>query len=186
MRKLLRRIRGALGMGLTWAVAWGFVGFLMEFVDPHGQIADIWPALFAIPAFLGGVIFSVVLGIAERRRRFDELSIARFGAWGAVAGLVVGALPFALGSNSSELATWLLAILIMGPISVLSGVSAAGSLAIARKADQRESLDARPHIAELPGDMRCEANPARAPIRSAAHPPGSRPVPYERGNSLPQ
>ncbi|MGH7503244.1 MAG: hypothetical protein ACREL7_16075 [Longimicrobiales bacterium] len=173
-------------MGLTWAVAWGFVGFLMEFVDPHGQIADIWPALFAIPAFLGGVIFSVVLGIAERRRRFDELSIPRFGAWGAVAGLLVGALPFVLGSNSSDFPTWQLALMIMAPISVLSGVSAAGSLAIARKAEQRESLDARPHIAELAGDMRCEANPARASIRSAAHPPGSRPVPCERGNSLPQ
>jgi hypothetical protein len=142
MKKLLRRIRGALGMGLTWAVAWGFVGFLMEFVDPHGQIADIWPAIFAIPAFLGGVIFSVVLGIAERRRKFEELSIPRFGAWGAVAGLVVGALPFVFESNSSGLPTWQLALMIMCPISVLSGVSAAGSLALARMADRRESLDA--------------------------------------------
>jgi hypothetical protein len=139
-------------MGLTWAVAWGFVGFLMEFVDPHGQIADIWPALFAIPAFLGGVIFSVVLGIAERRRRFDELSIPRFGAWGAVAGLVVGTLPFIMGSNSSGLPTWQLALMVMVPISVLSGVSAAGSLAIARMADKRESLAAAPDTAELPGD----------------------------------
>lgn len=152
MRKLLRRIRGAIGMGLTWAIAWGFVGFLMEFVDPHGRIADIWPALFAIPAFLGGVTFSVVLGIAERRRRFDELSIPRFGAWGAVAGLVVGALPFVLGSNSSGFPTWQLALMIMGPISVLSGVSAAGSLAIARMADRRESLDAGPATARLTDD----------------------------------
>jgi hypothetical protein len=46
----------------------------------------------------------------------------------------------------------LLAISIMGPISVLSGVSAAGSLAIARKVGDGASLDDRHDIAELPGD----------------------------------
>lgn len=152
MRKLLRRIRGAIGMGLTWAIAWGFVGFLMEFVDPHGRIADIWPAIFAFPAFFGGVFFSVVLGIAERRRKFEELSIRRFAAWGAVAGLAVGALPFVFGSNSSDLPTWQLALMIMCPISVLSAVSAAGSLALARMADKRELLHAPPDTGVLGGD----------------------------------
>jgi hypothetical protein len=74
-------------MGLTWAAAWGFVGFLIEaFVDPHGRIADIWPAVLGFPAFFGGVFFSIVLGIAARGRRFDELSLPRFAAWGALAG----------------------------------------------------------------------------------------------------
>jgi hypothetical protein len=53
------------------------------FVDPHGAILDMWPQTLAIVGFVGGVVFSAVLGIAERRRRFGELSIPRFSAWGA-------------------------------------------------------------------------------------------------------
>jgi hypothetical protein len=67
-------------MGLTWGFAGALLGFLMEFVDPNGEIADIWPAVFAYPAFLGGVLFSMVLGVAARHRRFDELSILRVAA----------------------------------------------------------------------------------------------------------
>ncbi len=153
MKRWLRRIRGALGMGLSWAVPWVFVAFLIEaFVDPHGRIADIWPAVLGIPAFIGGVFFSVVLGIAERRRRFDELSIPRFAAWGAVAGLLVGALPFILGSpGDPDVPVWRLAVMIIPPISLLTSLSAAASLALARRAEARESLDARADIAELHG-----------------------------------
>src|SRR5918992_5973371 len=103
MKRWLRRIRGAVGMGLTWAVGFALVGGgLMEaLVDPHGKILDMWPQTLAIPGFLGGVVFSAVLRIAEGRRRFDELSLSRFGAWGAVAGLLLGVLPFAVGSPNS-------------------------------------------------------------------------------------
>ena len=57
MKKWLRRIRGAVGMGLPLPV-------------------------LAIPGFFGGAFFSTVLGIAGRRHRFDELSLPRFAAWG--------------------------------------------------------------------------------------------------------
>lgn len=156
MTNLLRRIRGALGMGLIWAIAWGGVGgAVMEtIIDPHGQIADIWPAILGLPAFLGGVIFSLVLGFAERRRRFDELSIPRFGAWGGVAGLVVGAVPVALGAGSDELPMLLRALSIMGPLGFMGGISAAGSLALARMGGERDSIQARAGAGELPRDMK--------------------------------
>jgi hypothetical protein len=83
MKKWLRRIRGAVGMGLTWAAGWALVGVLIElFIDPMGSLVDVWPTALAIPGFLGGAVFSAVLRIAEGRRRFDELSLPRFGAWG--------------------------------------------------------------------------------------------------------
>jgi hypothetical protein len=75
------------------------------------------------------ILFSVVPGIAERRRGFDELSLFRVGARGAVAGVLVG--------------------LIITPISVPSGVSAAGSLAIARMAEDPEGLHAGANVAEV-------------------------------------
>src|SRR4030095_359325 len=97
MQQRLRRIGGAIGMGLTWAIGWAVVGgAVMEgLVDPHGKILDMWPQTLAIPGFLGGVVFSMVLWIAARRRRFDELSLSRFSALGAMAGLLLGV--FAVG-----------------------------------------------------------------------------------------
>ena len=83
MKKWLRRIRGAVGMGLTWAAGWALVGVLIElFIDPMGSLVDVWPTALTIPGFLGGAVFSTVLRITEGRRRFDELSLPRFGAWG--------------------------------------------------------------------------------------------------------
>ncbi len=101
MKEWLSGICGALGMGLIWAAGWGLVGVLIGmFVDPHGSIDDMWVVTLGVPGFLGGVVFSAVLGIAEGRRRFDELSLSQFGAWGAVAALLLGAV--------SGQASWLL------------------------------------------------------------------------------
>jgi hypothetical protein len=148
MKKLLRRIRGALGMGLVWAAGWAVVGggIMEAFVDPHGAILDMWPQTLAIVGFVGGVVFSTLLGIAERRRRFGELSIPRFTAWGAVAGLLLGIL---VGTPKAELPQWLLRIVIIGPTTLLSAASAAASLALARRAEKRDLLDAGADVAEV-------------------------------------
>ena len=133
MRKWLRRVRGVLRMGLTWAVAWAVVGGgLMEgIVDPDGKILDMWPQTLAIPGFLGGAVFSVLLGMAEGRRRFDELSLARFGALGAASGLLLGVLAIATGAASGA-PLWLRAAVIIGPVTLLNAASAAVPLALAK------------------------------------------------------
>ena len=97
MKRWSRRIRGALRMGLTWAVGWASVGLLIELVhnvwpNPLGASVDIWPAL-GLPAFFGGLAFSALLGIAARRRRFGELSIPLFAALGAAGGALVALGP---------------------------------------------------------------------------------------------
>ena len=133
MKKWLRRILGAVGMSLTWAAGWGLVGVLIGmFVDPHGSIDDMWVVTLGVPGFLSGVVFSAVLGIAEGRRRFDELPLSRFGFWGAVAGLLLGVLPFAVGSPNSELPPWVLGVVIIGSMTLMSAVSAVGSALLFR------------------------------------------------------
>ena len=140
MKMWLGRIGGAVLIGLTWAVVWAPVAVLIGLiVDPDGSMDEMWVAIGAYPGFLCGVLFSAVLGIAEGGRGFDELSLSRVGAWGAVAGLLVGVLPFLIGESTSELPPWLLGVVVVGSITLLSTVSAVGSALLPRYAARRQT-----------------------------------------------
>jgi hypothetical protein len=133
-------------MGLAWAVAWFGVGLaLLLVVGPDA--ADVpFPLGFGLFGFLGGVMFSGVIGIAEGRRKFDEMSLLRFAGWGAVGGLLLSG-TFVLAVALVEGTT--LEILLLGPVFALAGAgSAAGSLALARRGEERESLEASVDVAE--------------------------------------
>src|SRR5688572_24667225 len=136
MKKWLKRLRAALGLGFIWALGWGLVGgFVMEaFVDPHGRIADMWPQGLAMTGFLGGLIFSVVLWMTEGRRRFDELSLPRVGVWGAIAGALMILVGISIGLQLP------VALMLLAPVTLLSAASATGSLALARRASDRQLL----------------------------------------------
>jgi hypothetical protein len=138
-------------MGLTWAVIWLPLGLLLGFIlDPDGTMDEPWILVGVFPGFLSGVIFSVVLGIAAGRRRLDELSVAKVGGWGAVAGLIIGSLPFVLGDQGPDAErAWLLPVLVISSITLLSAVSAAGSLMLARKSARRGLTQASADMAEV-------------------------------------
>ena len=91
MKKWLKRIRGAVGVGLTWAAAWLGVGVIMGLVFFGSRVdAELLANALnsAVLGFIGGTVFSVALGIAERRATFDQMSLPRFAGWGAVGGLL--------------------------------------------------------------------------------------------------
>ena len=141
MGKWLRRIRGGIGMGLTWAVAWFGAGMVFNVVAgfPPGDVP--FPIVFGILGFVTGATFSVVLGVVEARRRFDQMSVPRFAALGGIAGFLFS-VP--LNLTGGELVVWL------GPVVALAGaVSAAGTLALARKAEDRELLDAAADVSDV-------------------------------------
>ena len=163
MKRWLRRIRGAVGMGLVWAVGWAVAGLLIGVSsillpglpwDSFFEVFDAPLPALAIPGFFGGVFFSIVLGIAGRRRRFSELSVSRFAAWGALGGLLLILFPFALvavglaSREGSSLGTWQIIATISGPFILLSAASASVSLMLARKAQDRESLEVREGVTE--------------------------------------
>lgn len=146
MSRWLRRIRGAFGMGLAWAIGGALVGGVFELIDnilpgalPWISRVDMWPQTLAIPGFVGGVIFSVVLGVVGSRRRFGDLSLPRFAAWGAVAGVLLGGLTMSLGAPP----------IFLGIMTVGSAIAASGSLALARVADNRELLNAGEHVSDV-------------------------------------
>jgi hypothetical protein len=146
MKKWPGRIGRAVGMGLTWAVLWAPVAVLIGtmIVDPDNSMDEMWVVAGAYPGFLCGVIFSTVVGIAEGRRRFDELSLSRVGAWGAVSGLLVGMLPFVVGTPNTKLPLWQLGVAVIGSITLLSAVSAVGSALLFRAARERGPAGAEP------------------------------------------
>ena len=89
MRKLLLRVRGAIGMGFTWGAAWSVVGFVLALLAPDADAP--FPLIFGVLGFFAGVIFSAFLALTAGRRRFEQMSLPRFAAWGAVGGLVLSA-----------------------------------------------------------------------------------------------
>ena len=135
MKPWLRRARAAVVMGGMWAAVWAPAGVLVGLViDPHDAMDEMWFLVFGYPGFLGGVVLSAVLAMRERKRHVDDLSVRRVGTWGALAGLLVGTLPFLLGTATVRVPLGALFGAVVGSTTLLSALSAAGTVAIARKA----------------------------------------------------
>jgi len=150
VKKWLRRIRAAIGIGLTWAAAWFGAGMmLLLVVGPNA--ADVpFPLFFGLLGFLAGATFSGILGILGGRRRFDQISLPRFAAWGALGGLLLSGILVLIAGPPGD-------IVVVVPVFALAGAtSAAGTLALARRAARRESLEtnADPANAALDKDER--------------------------------
>jgi hypothetical protein len=96
-----------------------------------------------------------VLGIAGRRRRFDELSLPRFAAWGAAGGLLLSAIPVTVLGMEAQSAA---AAVIAGTLTLLA-------LLLARMSEDRELLDASGDVAEV-GLSEGEARELQGPILS--------------------
>jgi hypothetical protein len=165
MKKWLRRIRAAIGMGLTWAGAWFGAGMIMLLgllLVTGSTGADVpYPLGFGAFGFVAGVTFSGILGLFEGRRRFDQMSLPRFAGWGAVGGFLLSAI-FVVAVALTEDITFLSNLLVLGPVFAVAGAgSAAGSLAMARRAEDRGLLEAGDGAAEV----EAQANEAQELLR---------------------
>lgn len=136
MRRFLRRVRGAIGIGFTWAAVWSLVGMVPRWV--FGINADApFALIFAALGFIAGVTFAGVLVLTEGRRRFDQMSLPRFAGWGAVGGLLLSALFAKVASLD-----WADVRVIAPTFAVACAVCAAGSLAVARRAIRGDATTA--------------------------------------------
>lgn len=149
MKKWGRRIRAAIGMGFIWGAAWFVAGTLLARVP--GYFSDLpFALLFAPLGFVTGIIFSGILVGMEGGRGFERTSLSRFAGWGAASGLLLSGIIVVGAALRGE--AWWGEFLLFGPPLIMAGtVCAAGSLAIARRAERRE----------LPGDS---GHPAEAEL----------------------
>ena len=132
MGKLLRRIRGALGMGITWAFAWSFVGLIPRWVLGINTDAPI-PLIFGLLGFVSGITFSALLVVTEGRRKLDEITLPRFALWGAAGGLLLSGVFAKMASLGFT------EFLALAPtLGIASAICASGSLALAKRARVQE------------------------------------------------
>lgn len=132
MGNLLRRVRGAIKMGLTWAIPLSLAGGVARWILGVNTDAPI-PILLGAFGFVAGVTFSGLLMLGERRRAFEQMSLARFAAWGAAGGLLMSAVFAKLASFG------LSDVFVVAPTFALAcAACAAGSLALARRAVRHE------------------------------------------------
>jgi hypothetical protein len=100
------------------------------------------------------MVFSTVLAVAGRNRRFDQLSLPRFAAWGAVGGVLMSLVPIALVAAGvltpdATVNVWRFAAELLAPLLLLGAASASATLALARMSEDRELLDAGEDVADV-------------------------------------
>jgi hypothetical protein len=133
-------------MGLAWGAAGFGAGTLLARVSSF-DVDLPFALLFAPLGFFAGIIFSGILVVIGGRRGFDRMSLSRFAAWGAVSGLLLSGI-FVAGAALRGAALWR-EFLVFGPgLAMASAVCAAGSLALARRAERRELPGSSGHPAE--------------------------------------
>ena len=147
MRTWVKRLRGVIGTATIWGLAWFGVSLAFWSTKLFGLSALELGLAVGSAAGVGlagaitGACFAVVVGIAERRRSFAELTMPRMAVWGAIAGT-----PLALAVVAEvSFAEWAICAAALG---LLGACSSAASLTLARSANG--SLGERDNAPALP------------------------------------
>ena len=137
MPRWLRVVRGMIGMGLTFSAGVGVVASMIAglvWLLAGSEVGrDVIRLVIAssIWAFPIGVAFSGVMTMTARGRRFDKLSLPRFAALGAGAGLLLFGV---LAINAWDSWSVTTAIANATLFVLLGGGSATATLMLARRA----------------------------------------------------
>ena len=142
MGKLLRRLRGLAGVGVTWGAMWAGIGagigLIIGIVEPDAwrwtnPVLD-WAYGMGLYGFVSGIGFGTLLSLKEGRKRLFDLSLGRVVLWGLVGSAavpIIFSMLGVLGVAGASLVEIIEAIMVTG---FLGGTFAPGSVAIARSA----------------------------------------------------
>jgi uncharacterized membrane protein len=141
MTSLIRRLRGAVSIGVAWGLLWVAIGLILialigvfrpQEIDPGEGPGKVLPIL-GLVGFLSGLGFAGLLSLAERRTRLHELSLTRVALWGLLGS---AAIPLVMGTDGSM--GWL-----TGP---MGAIFATASVAIARRGTSRTNEESLPAV----------------------------------------
>jgi hypothetical protein len=142
MGRLLQRLRGLLGVGVTWGALWsligGGIGIVIGVLRPEvwqwsNPILE-WGLGMGLYGVVSGIGFGTLLTLREGRKTLSDLSLRRVAKWGVLGAAAVPLLFGALGTFGvgTGVADVLGAMLVTGS---LGGIFAPASVAMARRAE---------------------------------------------------
>ena len=140
MKQFLRRLRGVIKTGLTWAVGWaGLYGaFLLAAwafgAEAQWELGPVLRLLFNVGTygFLAGSTFGVVLSVLERHKSLEEITLRRIALWGGLGGLAVVTMLSVL--YGTLVFTYLTPVILY---TLLGIGSATGTVALARRGESK-------------------------------------------------
>jgi hypothetical protein len=142
MNKVLHKVRGMLGVGVTWGALWAGIGagigVVIGLVRPEvwqwtNPVFE-WAAGMGLYGVVSGVGFGTLLTLREGRKTLSDLSLRRTALWGLLGGAVVPLLFGAAGMFPAG--TTIMDIVgAIGVTGFLGGTFASASVAIAKRAE---------------------------------------------------
>ena len=148
MNKLLQKLRGLLGVGVTWGTLWAGIGAgigvaigvvrpeVWEWTNPIFE----WAVGMGLYGVVSGIGFGTLLTLREGRKTLSDLSLRRTALWGMIGGAVVPLLFGAAGMFPAG-TTLLDVIGAIGVTGFLGATFAPISVAIAKRAELNAGPD---------------------------------------------
>lgn len=148
MNKVLHKVRGLLGVGVTWGALWAGIGAgiglaigivrpeVWEWTNPIFE----WAAGMGMYGVVSGFGFGTLLTLREGRKTLSDLSLRRTALWGLLGGAVVPLLFGAAGLFPAG-TTVMDIVGAIGVTGFLGGTFASGSVAIAKRAELQSGAE---------------------------------------------
>ena len=142
MNRLARKLRGLLGVGVTWGTLWSVIGagigLVIGVISPEvwestNPIIE-WAIGMGLYGLVSGIGFGSFLSLREGRKTILDISLRRAAIWGVAGAVAVPLLFGALGTFEAGTT----AVEVLGAIivtGVLGGTFAPASIAVARRAE---------------------------------------------------
>jgi len=142
---MLRRLRGALVIGLLWGTLWLVLGIAADalvvwFASPPRAVDTLLLGIWTGLGIASGTTFAGLLAGLERNRTVDTLAFRRLVLWGVLAGagipILFATIVLALAAPDLHLArSDVVVFMVLGAIGA---ATAAGTIAIARGGERVE------------------------------------------------
>ena len=140
--KLLRKLRGLLGVGITWGTLWAGIGagigLVVGIVSPElwnwGNPILEWALGMGLYGLVSGFGFGALLSLGEGSKTLRDLTLGRVALWGVLGSAAVPVVFGFLGAFGAG--TSMIDIVeAMAVTALLGGTFAPGSVALARRAE---------------------------------------------------